>query len=61
MPSTTNPRISNGEAVRGPTGGRLFAVSDLHVAYEQNRAAVKDPHPSNSSGPSGALSRRGAR
>ncbi|MCI3934724.1 metallophosphoesterase family protein [Streptomyces sp. AN091965] len=49
MPSTTNPRISNGEAVRGPTGRRLFAVSDLHVAHEQNRAAVKDLHPSDPS------------
>ncbi|WP_030683827.1 hypothetical protein [Streptomyces sp. NRRL B-1347] len=46
MPSTTNPRTSNGEAVRGPTGRRLFAVSDLHVAYEQNRAVVKDLYPS---------------
>ena len=58
MSSTTNPRISNGEAVRGPTGGRLFAAGDPHVAYGQNRAAVEDPRPS---APSGALSRRGAR
>ena len=27
------------------SGGRLYAVSDLHVAYEQNRDIVKSLHP----------------
>ncbi|KUO07938.1 metallophosphoesterase family protein [Streptomyces sp. DSM 15324] len=30
-------------------GGRLFAVSDLHVAYEQNRAVVRRLRPSDPS------------
>ncbi|WP_340384095.1 metallophosphoesterase [Streptomyces sp. SS7] len=30
-------------------GGRLFAVSDLHVAYEQNRAVVRSLRPSDPS------------
>ncbi|MBN0048576.1 metallophosphoesterase [Streptomyces actuosus] len=30
----------------GAPGGRLFAVSDLHVAYEQNRAVVRGLRPS---------------
>lgn len=28
-----------------PSGGRLYAVSDLHVAYEQNRQIVEDIYP----------------
>lgn len=30
-------------------GGRLYAVSDLHVAYEQNRAVVRRLRPSDPS------------
>ncbi|MER5872378.1 metallophosphoesterase [Streptomyces sp. NPDC002044] len=29
----------------GSSGGRLYAVSDLHVAYEQNRQIVEGIHP----------------
>lgn len=29
----------------GPPGGRLYAVSDLHVAYDQNRAIVEGIRP----------------
>ena len=31
----------------GPPGGRLYAVSDLHVAYEQNRQIVEGLYPRN--------------
>ena len=31
----------------GPPGGRLYAVSDLHVAYEQNRQIVEGLFPRN--------------
>ncbi|MEZ0090856.1 metallophosphoesterase [Streptacidiphilus sp. EB129] len=31
--------------VAGPSGGRLYAVSDLHVAYEQNRQIVEGIYP----------------
>ncbi len=33
------------ESAAGASGGRLYAVSDLHVAYEQNRQIVEGIHP----------------
>ncbi|WP_042410823.1 metallophosphoesterase family protein [Streptacidiphilus carbonis] len=32
-------------SVAPPSGGRLYAVSDLHVAYEQNRLIVESLYP----------------
>ncbi|MCX5209933.1 metallophosphoesterase [Kitasatospora sp. NBC_00240] len=42
---TTTPGNDNDLLARTSTGGRLLAVSDLHVSYQENRAIVEDIHP----------------
>jgi predicted phosphodiesterase len=42
---TTTPVPGPGPTYGPPSGGRLLAVSDLHVSYGENRAIVEDIHP----------------